>query len=74
MLLSRHRDRPGAIGLIGGALGEADINISSMHLARNDPAADAFMLLAVDDEVPAETIARLQSLDAVIELWLINLE
>ena len=74
MLLSRHRDRPGTIGLIGGALGEADINISSMHVARNDPAADAFMLVAVDDEVPAATIERVQAIDAVIELWLINLE
>jgi len=74
MLLSQHRDRPGTIGLFGVALGEADINISSMHVARNEPRQDAFMLIAVDDEVPAETVARMQAFEAVIELWLINLE
>jgi D-3-phosphoglycerate dehydrogenase len=74
MLVSRHRDRPGTIGLIGGALGEADVNISGMHLARIDPRADAFMVLALDEPVPDETVERIGAFDAVIELWLIGLE
>ena len=32
MLITRHRDRPGMIGRIGQMLGEADVNISAMHL------------------------------------------
>ena len=52
MLITRHRDRPGMIGRIGQMLGEADVNISAMHLARTAPRADALMILALDDDVP----------------------
>ena len=34
-------------------LGEADVNISAMHLARTRPREDALMILALDDDVPA---------------------
>ena len=53
MLITRHRDRPGMIGRIGQMLGEADVNISAMHLGRSAPRADALMILALDDDVPA---------------------
>jgi D-3-phosphoglycerate dehydrogenase len=74
MLISRHRDRPGTIGMVGGALGEADVNISAMHLARTEPRADAFMILALDDPVPSAVADRIRSFDAVIDVWLIALE
>ena len=32
MLVTRHQDRPGTMGRIGLMLGEADVNISAMHL------------------------------------------
>ena len=32
MLVTRHQDRPGTMGRIGQILGEADVNISAMHL------------------------------------------
>ena len=34
MLITHHRDRPGMIGRIGQTLGEADVNISAMHVGR----------------------------------------
>ena len=40
MLITRHRDRPGTVGRVGLMLGEADINISAMHLARTRPRED----------------------------------
>ncbi len=52
MLITRHQDRPGTVGRVGLMLGEADINISAMHLARTRPREDAFMILALDDDVP----------------------
>ena len=54
MLVTRHHDRPGTMGRIGLMLGEADVNISAMHLARSAPRADAVMILAVDDDVPPD--------------------
>lgn len=74
MLITRHRDRPGTMGRVGQLLGEADVNISSMHLARTTPRADAFMILALDDPVPDATAARIRALDAVMDLWLVRLE
>lgn len=74
MLVSRHSDRPGTIGKVGQLLGEADVNISAMHLARSQPRADAFMILALDDPVPGEAAAAIRALDAVHHLWLIDLE
>ena len=53
MLVTRHQDRPGTMGTVGRILGEADVNISAMHLARSQPRADALMILALDDAVPA---------------------
>ncbi|MDQ3448805.1 MAG: phosphoglycerate dehydrogenase [Chloroflexota bacterium] len=74
MLVTRHHDRPGTMGRIGSILGEADVNISGMHLGRSLPRADAFMILALDDPVPSATAARISELEAVLDLWLIRLE
>ena len=35
MLVTHHTDRPGTVGRIGLMLGEADVNIGAMHLARS---------------------------------------
>jgi D-3-phosphoglycerate dehydrogenase len=74
MLVSRHQDRPGAIGLVGLALGEADVNISAMHLGRSDKRSIAFMILALDEPVPTEAAERIRSHDAMLDVWLISLD
>ncbi|MGH2408459.1 MAG: phosphoglycerate dehydrogenase [Candidatus Limnocylindrales bacterium] len=73
MLITRHHDRPGTIGKVGLILGEADVNISAMHLARSTPRADAFMIIALDDPVPDDAAARIRALDAVMDLWVVRL-
>lgn len=73
MLITRHQDRPGTIGRIGQLLGEADVNISAMHLARSAPRADALMVLSVDDDVSPELEASIRADDGVLELWTIRL-
>ncbi len=50
-LFSDHLDRPGMIGAVGTILGEADINISSMHVPRHKPRGRALMVLALDEPV-----------------------
>ena len=74
MLVSRHYDRPGTIGRVGQTLGEADVNISAMHLARSDRRSEAFMILALDEPVPDTTAERLRSFEAMVDVWLISLE
>ncbi len=73
MLVTRHHDRPGTMGRIGTMLGEADVNISAMHLARSAPRADAVMVLAVDEEVPASVAEAIRGQEAVMDVWTIRL-
>ncbi len=61
------------MGRIGQLLGEADVNISAMHLARSAPRADALMILAVDEEVPPEVADAIRSHEAVMDVWTIRL-
>jgi D-3-phosphoglycerate dehydrogenase len=72
MLVTRHQDKPGTMGRIGLMLGEADVNISSMHLARTAGRQDALMLLAVDDEVPDAVATAIRNHPAVLDVWLIR--
>lgn len=74
MLVSRHQDRPGAIGLVGHAMGEADINISAMHLGRSDRRSIAFMILALDEAVPEKVAETIRAYDGMLDVWLINLD
>lgn len=73
MLITRHTDKPGMVGRIGAMLGEADVNISAMHLARVRPREDALMILALDDDVPPAVEDAIRAQDAVLELWAIRL-
>ena len=73
MLISHHHDRPGTVGRVGALLGAADVNISSMTLARTAPRAEAYMVLALDDTPPASVVDAIQASEAMIDTWLIRL-
>ena len=73
MLITRHMDRPGMVGRIGAMLGEADVNISAMHLARTRPREDALMILALDDAVPDAVADAIRTHESVTDLWTIRL-
>ena len=51
-LFSDHRDRPGFIGAIGKITGDANVNISSMHLGRLKPRGKALLVLSLDEPLP----------------------
>ena len=73
MLITRHTDKPGMVGRIGAMLGEADVNISAMHLARSRPREDALMILALDDDISPAVEEAIRAQDAVLDLWAIRL-
>ncbi len=58
-LFSDHRDRPGLIGAVGNVTGSADINVSSMQLARLKPRGQALMVLELDEPLNEEQIKRI---------------
>ena len=61
-LFCNHKDRPGLIGAAGKITGDADINISAMHLSRLKPRGDALMILALDEPLPEEKQQQILSL------------
>jgi D-3-phosphoglycerate dehydrogenase len=64
-LFSDHRDRPGLIGAVGSITGKADINISSMQLARLKLRGQALMILALDEPLPEKQIQETLDLEDV---------
>jgi D-3-phosphoglycerate dehydrogenase / 2-oxoglutarate reductase len=72
MVVTHHQDKPGTMGRIGLILGEADVNISSMTLARTAPRKGALMLLAVDDDVSDKVLEQIKSHPAVLDVWVIR--
>jgi D-3-phosphoglycerate dehydrogenase len=64
-LFSDHQDRPGLIGAVGKITGDADINISYMHLSRLKPRGQALMILALDEQLSDDQINKILALPDV---------
>lgn len=56
----RYKDRPGVIGIVGGLLGGAGVNIAGMQVARDDAKADCIVALTVDSPIPSEILAQIE--------------
>ncbi len=65
MVYVTNEDKPGFIGQFASLLGEAGINIATFVLGRERAGGDALALLAVDDLLPPDLLARAQSLPQV---------
>ena len=72
-LVSRHEDRPGVVGRFGTILGEHDVNIASMQVGRDAPRGNAMMILAVDDRVADDVLARLRDVAGMSDLKYVEL-
>jgi len=72
-LFSDHKDRPGLIGTVGRITGDADINISSMHLGRLKPRGQALLVLALDEPLPEEQQQQILSIPDVYSVKLVKL-
>ncbi|MCW2670429.1 MAG: phosphoglycerate dehydrogenase [Frankiales bacterium] len=56
LLFFRYEDKPGVVGTVGAALGEAQVNIAGAQVSRTSQGGDALMALTVDSAVPAEVL------------------
>ena len=72
-LFSDHLDRPGFIGAIGQITGNADINISSMHLGRLKHRGQALLVLTLDEPLPEEQQQQILAIPDVYTVKLIEL-
>lgn len=65
MLYVANEDRPGFIGALGQALGDAGVNIATFNLGRTAPGADALALVAVDEPITEAVLKRVRALALV---------
>lgn len=73
LLLTSHHDRPGIIGRVGTALGQADINISWMHVGRRAPRTEAIMVLGTDEPAPPALVQQIAAWNEIRWLRAITL-
>ncbi len=65
MLYIVNEDAPGFIGRLGSTLGEANINIGTFHLGRQEAGGVAVLLLSVDTPVHTGTLGIINNLPGV---------
>ena len=70
LLVLHNDDVPGVVGKIGNLLGQADINIAAIHLARTDSQDEAMAVLRLD-QAPGEEV--LESIRALPEMKSVDL-
>jgi D-3-phosphoglycerate dehydrogenase / 2-oxoglutarate reductase len=56
MAFFRYTDRPGVVGIIGGRLGEAGVNIAGMQVGRRDTGGEALVAMTVDSKIPDDVL------------------
>jgi D-3-phosphoglycerate dehydrogenase len=66
LLICENTDRPGMIGSIGTFLGGKDINISFMRVGRESVRGRALMVIGLDDEIDAATLAEIERMSDII--------
>ena len=65
MLVVENVDAPGMIGRMGMTLGEHDINIANMQVARNALKKAAIMIMTVDSEIGAHQLKQISVIDGI---------
>jgi hypothetical protein len=73
VLLAMHNDRPGMIGAVGTVLGNADVNISFMHVGRRAPRSEAIMALGTDEPTTPQLQATISAMPHIQWLKAITL-
>jgi D-3-phosphoglycerate dehydrogenase len=67
-LFVENDDRPGIVGRVGTALGEAQVNIANMALSRTSDHTRAVTVIEVDTEPPVKLLENLRSTPGIIRV------
>ncbi len=65
MLVVKNDDRPGAIGRVATALGNAGINIANMDVGSSETVGSALMCIATTTAVPLDVLQQLRTLEGI---------
>lgn len=72
-LFTRHHDRPGVVGALGGILGRDNINISRMHVSSSDESEMAIGLVRISSPLSPAAIGEIRALPAIVKAMEIEL-
>jgi D-3-phosphoglycerate dehydrogenase len=64
-LFTRHQDRPGVVGTLGGILGRENINISRMNVGVDGDAAMAIALISISAPLSESAMAEIRALSPI---------
>ncbi len=67
MLFIRNEDKPGFIGKLGTALGNAGVNIANFHLGRSPGNGQALALVEIDEPCSEAVASQIAALEGVIQ-------
>lgn len=73
MAFFTYTDRPGIVGAVGRLLGEADVNIGGMQVARDEKGGRALVALTVDSAIPADVVSAIAT-EIKAEVKVVDLE
>jgi D-3-phosphoglycerate dehydrogenase len=73
MLVVRNDDRPGMIGIVGTALGEAGVSISSMAVGPSPESSTAMMVLSTTTSAPDAAVDRLRGDEGILDIHRVTL-
>ena len=65
MLFTSHRDQPGMVAKVAGILGQFDVNISTMSVARRGAREDAVMVMGLDDPIQKSLLSKIDTADGI---------
>lgn len=65
-LIVKNDDRPGMVGVVGTALGNAQANIANLSLARNSSEGSALTVIELDAPIPSEVMLEIRNTPGVI--------
>jgi D-3-phosphoglycerate dehydrogenase len=68
MLVVYNNDKPGVIGNLGTTLGNNNVNISRLHLSREQVDQKALVVLSTDTMVSEDVLGKLRSLPNIISV------
>lgn len=72
-LIVHNEDLPGHVAKVTSLLSESGINIAYMQLNRAHRGGQAVMVLECDQEIPQETLDRLQAMDGIVKVTFLSL-
>ncbi len=73
ILFTRHHDRPGVVGALGGILGREAVNISRMQIGSATGKAEAISLIGIETPLSDDVLAEIRALPAIHQAVQIDL-